>query len=98
MSRPSLLKVLGLIYHDIGFDNIAEKYYKEALELDRDSADYYSNLASIEFSNENFENAILFAERAYKIDSAKIPDIVYLLILLNRIRKHICLPRKKLIN
>jgi len=74
--RSSLLKVMARIYHDIGFGDKAKNYYSQALELDRDSSDYFANLASIEFSIGNFEKAILFDERAYKIDSTKIPSCV----------------------
>jgi TolB-like protein len=72
--RPPLLKVLARIYHDIGFGDKAKDYYSQALELDRDSSDYFANLASIEFSKGNFEKANLLHERAYKIDSTKIPS------------------------
>jgi tetratricopeptide (TPR) repeat protein len=73
--RPSLLKNLALIYLDIGFTDKAKLFYKEALKLDGDSANYYSNLAQIEFSLENYENANLLNEKASNIDSTYIPDL-----------------------
>jgi tetratricopeptide (TPR) repeat protein len=47
----------------------AKQYFLEKLTLDGDSADYFNSLGYIEFSVENFEYAVLFIEKAKKIDS-----------------------------
>ncbi|MBN1182571.1 MAG: tetratricopeptide repeat protein [Bacteroidales bacterium] len=67
--RSPLLKDLALIYVDIGFFDKARNYYMEALKLDGDSADYFYNLAYLEFTAENLENAVFLFEKVSKIDS-----------------------------
>jgi TolB-like protein len=73
--RPSLLQNVGESYLWIGFIDKAKYYFREKLILDGDSANYFSNLAWVEFCIENIENAILFNEKASKIDTAYIPNI-----------------------
>ncbi len=67
--RPSLLQSLGESYLWIGFIDKAKYYCQEKLTLDGDSASYFESLAWIEFCIENYKNAILFYEKASKIDS-----------------------------
>ena len=68
--RPSLLRNLGLII-SLVLDSLKKQkiIIRKHLHLDGDSAEYFYDLATIEFCNENFENAILFIEKAMKIDS-----------------------------
>jgi len=67
--RPSVLDDLGNTYRALGLMDKAKKYFLEKLTLDVDSAGYFENLGYIDFSVGNFKNAILFIEKAKKIDS-----------------------------
>jgi TolB-like protein/Tfp pilus assembly protein PilF len=67
--RSNLLWNLGRAYLDIGFIEKARYYYKEALALSGDSVSYFGNLAWLECSIENFEDAKLLYEKLTEIDS-----------------------------
>jgi TolB-like protein/Tfp pilus assembly protein PilF len=67
--RPSLLRNLSESYRCVGFFDKAKDYNQEAFILDGDSISYFDMLAYLEYSLGNFENAILFAEKASKIDT-----------------------------
>ena len=73
--RPALLRNLFDVYGWLGFIEKAKYYIEEKFKLDKDSLEYYSCLAYPEFENENFENAILFNQKANRIDSTFIPNI-----------------------
>jgi len=75
--RPALLRNLALVYHNVGFFDKAKYLFKDALQLDGDSVSYFYGLSRLEFAMENFENAILFSEKASKIDTTFIPDFVW---------------------
>jgi TolB-like protein len=67
--RPSLLRDIGESYRCIGFFDKAKDFYQEAFVLDGDSVSYFNALAYLEYAQENFENAILYAEQVSKIDT-----------------------------
>jgi TolB-like protein len=71
--RPILIWGLGRAYLDIGFIEKAKYYYQEALALSGDSGRYFREIGFLEFSIENFENSIIFDEKASKIDSTHLP-------------------------
>jgi TolB-like protein len=73
--RPALLRNLFDVYGWLGFIEKAKYYIEEKFKLDKDSLEYFSCLAYPEFESENFENAILFNEKANRIDSTFIPNI-----------------------
>jgi TolB-like protein len=73
--RPSLLRDLGYAYVNIGFNNKGKYYFQEAFALDKDSAKYFQNLCWLEFSSENFEEALNLMKQQMKIDSTYIPDL-----------------------
>ena len=73
--RPALLRNLFDVYGWLGFIEKAKYYIEEKFKLDKDSLEYYSCLAYPEFEGENFENAILFNQKANRIDSTFIPNI-----------------------
>jgi TolB-like protein len=66
---PIALYSVGYVWMMVGFSEKAKNYYQEAVKLDGDSASYYRFLASLEFTNDNLNNAVLFLEKAVKIDS-----------------------------
>jgi tetratricopeptide (TPR) repeat protein len=67
---PSLLRSLGDGYGLFaGFYEKANFYYQEAFKLDRDSASYYSALASLEESFGNYEDAVELWEKVCAVDS-----------------------------
>jgi TolB-like protein len=67
--RPSLLRDIGESYRCVGFFDKAKDFYQEALILDGDSAIYFGCMVYLEYAMENFENAMLFDEKASKIDT-----------------------------
>jgi tetratricopeptide (TPR) repeat protein len=69
----ALFYSLGRVYLDAGFIDKAKYYYREALTLGGDSIRYFINLAWIEFSIENYQKAVVFLEKALKIDSTFLP-------------------------
>jgi TolB-like protein len=73
--RVSVLLNLGLAYINAGFPEKAKDCFNQALMQNGDSATYFSMLGSLEFSNKNLVKAILFREKASKIDSTIIPPI-----------------------
>jgi len=70
---PDLLYALGRIYLDAGFIEKAKESYQESFVLSKDSILYYTNLAFLEFSLENFDEAVHFVEMGLKIDSTALP-------------------------
>jgi TolB-like protein/Flp pilus assembly protein TadD len=76
--RPSLLRDLGAAYLDVGFIEKAKYYYKEALALDKDSAVYLSEIAWLEMSLENFEEAYKLNKKFLKIDSTYLQNLPFL--------------------
>jgi tetratricopeptide (TPR) repeat protein len=75
--RPSLLRNLGRVYLDVGFIEKAKYYYNEAKLLDENNALDLSELAWVEFSVENFKEALKLMKAASEIDSAYSHDLVY---------------------
>jgi TolB-like protein len=74
--RPSLLNNLGRAYLDVGFPEKAKYYYHEAFMLNENKASELARLSWLEFSLENFEEALRLIKAAGKIDSAYFPDLV----------------------
>ena len=67
--RPQVLYLLGNFYMNTGFLDKAEYFSREALKLTGDSARYLGDLVWIEFSREDFDEALKFDRMAYEFDS-----------------------------
>ena len=64
-ARSSLLGNIGDMYHEIGDDKSAFRYYKRALGLDADNALVLNNYAYfLSLKDKNLEEALTMAERA----------------------------------
>lgn len=74
---PSLLKTLARKYVDIGFTDIAKDLYQQAFKLDEDSISLIGSLTWIEYSLENFEEALKISRKALRIDSTRYINIEY---------------------
>jgi len=68
---PDRYRELFLAYAYAGFKEKAIYNAEEALNLDDDSATYYSNLATIEDGIGNYEKAIELYRKSYAIDSTQ---------------------------
>jgi TolB-like protein len=79
--RPASLSLLGIAYADAGFIEKGKYYYREALALDGNKADNFIDLARLEFSLENFEEAINLDKKADEIDSTLLPTLMYYCVL-----------------
>jgi TolB-like protein/Flp pilus assembly protein TadD len=66
---PMLLVEIGWAYFCAGFNEKHNYYIQEALKLGDDSVTYYIALAVFERVIGNYEKAIEFGEKVYKIDS-----------------------------
>lgn len=66
---PRILNEIGDGYRCAGFIDKAKQYFQEAYILGGDSAGYYAHLGSLDFCEGNFENWLIFAKKAYAIDS-----------------------------
>jgi TolB-like protein/Flp pilus assembly protein TadD len=75
--RPSLLRDLGSTYLDVGLIEKAKYYYKEALTLDKDSAKYLSDIAWLEMSLENYEEAYKLNKKFLEIDSTYLQNLPF---------------------
>jgi TolB-like protein len=75
--RSSLLRVIGNAYRDVGFIDNAREYYQEAFAIDSNEALNFNNLAWIEFSLGNFEEALKLAKQADAIDSINLSDLMF---------------------
>jgi tetratricopeptide (TPR) repeat protein len=71
---------LGRVYLDVGFAEKARTLYAEAYSLDGLKASYYSVTSWLEFSNENFEEAVKLSKMAKEIDSTYLTDLIGYLI------------------
>ncbi len=78
--RPILLRLLGRVYLDIGFAEKARNLYAEAYSLDGLKASYYGVTSWLEFSNENFEEAVKLSKMSKEIDSTYLTDLIVYLI------------------
>jgi len=77
--RPSLLRNIGGIYANLGFFEMAKDYYQEALEITNDQFSYLGNLAGIEFSHENYEEALRLQKKRLEIDSTFLFNLHFIL-------------------
>ena len=66
---PSLYSQLAELFSALGFWETSEKYLKEVLALDNDSAKYYNSFASLESNSGNFKKSIELFQRSNAIDS-----------------------------
>ena len=55
---PGILRSIGSVYLQAGFLEKSKYYAEEALKLDKDSLEYYENLAYDELASGNFEKSI----------------------------------------
>ena len=74
--RQLVLTSIGRAYLDVGFIDKAKYYYQEALTLSGNEASYFGFLALIEFSLENFEEALKLAKKANGIDSTYLHNLI----------------------
>jgi TolB-like protein len=74
--RQDVLSYLGRAYLDAGFIDKAKYYYQERLTLSGNEAIYFGNLAFIEFSLGNFEEALKLAMKANGIDSTYLHSLI----------------------
>ncbi len=72
---PYLLRSIGDMYLNAGFPEKARNYYREAISLDKDSVNYFINLAGLELNAGNAENGIVYENEASKLDSTYIPRL-----------------------
>ncbi len=70
---PDLLYALGRIYLDAGFIEKAKEYYQESFKLGEDSILYFTRLGFLEFTLENFNEAVKYMEMVIEIDSTDLP-------------------------
>ena len=75
-----MLRLLGRVYLDIGFAEKARNLYAEAYSLDGLKASYYGVTSWLEFSNENFEEAVKLSKMSKEIDSTYLTDLIVYLI------------------
>ena len=76
IDRPALLRDLGNAYLNVGFIEKAKYYFKEAFTLDNNIVENLGSLAWMEFSTENFEEALKLTMRAYEIDSTNVFSLI----------------------
>ncbi len=68
---PGALITLGSEYSVFGFLGKAKSCFDEALRLNGDSASYFNSMVWIEESQENYREAIEFANRSFALDSTQ---------------------------
>ena len=73
-----LLDILGSAYASIKNYAEAEKYYKQALEINPGTAHLYNNLANVYIDKKNFDLAIPVLESAIQIDEKNIESFLQL--------------------
>ena len=73
---PNILKQIAEAYFSAGFIEKAKYYYQEALALNGNEAEYFDGLSWVEFSLENFEEALKLAKKANEIDSIYLGDLL----------------------
>jgi TolB-like protein/Tfp pilus assembly protein PilF len=77
---PGLLREISILLLGYGFTEQAKIYNLRALNLDRDSIQYYKSLEAIEWWNGNYKDAIEFLKKGYVLDSTDlliIGDLAY---------------------
>ncbi len=62
-ASPDYLRIFCNILVNSGYPDLGRKYLQQALELDGDSASHLDWLATVEYSDGNFENAYQIAKR-----------------------------------
>jgi len=67
---PLILSTLGSAYLEAGFPDKALENYQEILRLTGDSVAYFSQVGFMEFSQGNFNEALVIRRRAYIMDTA----------------------------
>lgn len=72
---PHILWSIGYAYQWAGFFDQTKKYYTDVLSLLGDSVWYFSSLSFIELSNENLENALIYAKKANEINPNYIIEL-----------------------
>jgi TolB-like protein/Tfp pilus assembly protein PilF len=83
---PDILRFsVGELYMLAGFPEKAYDCWKEALNLDGDSAKYYILLSGSEFFRGNFEKAGQYADKVYSMDSTTIYLPTFINLFLNNI-------------
>ena len=69
---PTLLRRLAFAYSQAGFFEKAQFYRQEAFKLDGDSIEYYTDLAAVVSTQNNFDKSAEFLVKAYEIDTFRI--------------------------
>jgi TolB-like protein/AraC-like DNA-binding protein len=85
---PIMLRAIGEEFMSAGFPEKAYYYWKQVLDLDNDSSQFYNFLSANEFWHGNFEKAIEYRDKAYSLDTTfvdylEIPRILSHLFLGN---------------
>lgn len=73
---------LSKIYKELSQIDMAEKFIKQALQLNPDSLDYLSDLIEIEIEQNNFDEALKLIEKVLKLNE----NYVYAYIALARVK------------
>ncbi len=69
---------LGFSYITAGFSDKSYYYYKEALKLDGDSADYFASIGELEYWQGNLDESIELYRRSLALDSTYPRAHIYL--------------------
>jgi TolB-like protein/AraC-like DNA-binding protein len=70
--RQIIIRSLCLAYSQLGFIDLASKYYNEILESYGDSLSYLIDLGGLEYSRGNYRKSIEYLKTAYEMDSTRI--------------------------
>jgi tetratricopeptide (TPR) repeat protein len=62
--NPEILNRIGIAYQQLGQDDLAEHFYKNALRMDRKSAHALNNLGTIEYGKGRYGKAIKYYKKA----------------------------------
>jgi TolB-like protein/Tfp pilus assembly protein PilF len=76
MDLPIFLPYIGNAYgYFTGFPEKAKNYFKEVLQIDRDTSVYLGRLAGLEINSRNYEKAFELINKCYSMDSLKFENI-----------------------
>ena len=65
-------------YGDIGFNNKADHYYREAIKIEGDSASYLRFLSDVEYNNSDLKTRLELTTKKYESDSFKLTPLIEL--------------------
>ena len=73
-----LINYLGGFFCDAGFHNAGYKYFKQVLEISRDTVGYYNTLMIQEFYKADFGKSLEYAKLAFSLDSTNFTTLQFL--------------------